>query len=889
MYSDLPVISKTPLPNTAMYSELKPQTLHSMREWAESEEEMVCFVNFFDRIDVCNMKYFYNTVPHTMVIMTNDLYMQVEGETSIVDLILGCMDLDEDCKLCVKYIISTFILKNPIETWASMSLFFAFKEINKLSLAKMIIGKLPIQPKMYDCLVYFLGTVLNAPISIICGSCIYTSIVDGTQDSIISPNAIILVSRCGYLGIIHQKGWVKHRLGYSLLYEFQKVLKEEMALRSALEASHSNNDNPSSCTGESSPTGGTTPKGLASDSEAEEVEERSDVHIGIDQSRILSDFNSITEPTIGHEVDYIPTAAVEEFYTEENVPNIIPSTCADAEIRKCDSIHYSEEAQSFMHLNECNTNDITSDSDQEIIPHENDNEMSSSAHSTVPLLNAGDRLSKSEIDDYIRGEESSVHLEISDGIPIEEAETAEEVNLHSEKFRTESVGLHHERAISSKPVPPYPYGATPESSYLTVHGNEEECDDEVQIVSYYEPPDYIESESEAHSDTESSQSTISISESRSGTTFSEDSSSSLFSDMESVDNFHMNRNTILQTSSPNVIMDSCMSIDVRSIVDAFINEADDTSVTLKNGHATNQSPSNIEGDEEECELGHPILTPHAQTKIPTIGNDNFYTTPSIDESSMDSATINEKLRMISMPDLDVDNSFSESSETCRKNQNLRKKLKSPAPKQSRLDDDMANCIMSLGLTTTEKSDLEGCNSTQTNNVCDDATPSMIERDVSESDAGDTVPPACDTHTLLFSRIYVDAHLSTAIETISDKDSDGRCCKANSVQTHNAIVYNVQNATPSSAITMNSRSDLQARKQDEERDDLRTNDFEVCSGTTLQTLQSALSSVTPSNIRRDDMQSVGLCGTVLSKIDTIVREIAVPPQMLHNVSVEANDR
>ena len=85
-----------------MYSELKPQTLHSMREWAESEEEMVCFVNFFDRIDICNMKYFYNTVPHTTVIMTNDLYMQVEGETSIVDLILGCMDLDEDCKLCVK-------------------------------------------------------------------------------------------------------------------------------------------------------------------------------------------------------------------------------------------------------------------------------------------------------------------------------------------------------------------------------------------------------------------------------------------------------------------------------------------------------------------------------------------------------------------------------------------------------------------------------------------------------------------------------------------------------------------------------------------------------------------------------------------------------------------
>ena len=37
-----------------------------------------------------------------------------------------------------------------------------------------------------------------------------------------------------------------------------------------------------------------------------------------------------------------------------------------------------------------------------------------------------------------------------------------------------------------------------------------------------------------------------------------------------------------------------------------------------------------------------------------------------------------------------------------------------------------------------------------------------------------------------------------------------------------------------------------------------------------------------------MQSFGLCGTVLSKINTIVREIAVPPRMLHNVNVEANN-
>ena len=91
-------------------------------------------------------------------------------------------------------------------------------------------------------------------------------------------------------------------------------------------------------------------------------------------------------------------------------------------------------------------------------------------------------------------------------------------------------------------------------------------------------------------------------------------------------------------------------------------------------------------------------------------------------------------------------------------------------------------------------------------------------------------------------------MSTAIETISDQDSDARYSKENSLETDNAIVYNVENGIPSSVITINSGSEFQARKQDEEADDLRTNDFEVCSGTTLQTLQSALSSVTSSNIR-----------------------------------------
>ena len=43
---DLPVVSTTPLPNTAMYAELPAQTFHSMREWAEATEEMVTFFSF---------------------------------------------------------------------------------------------------------------------------------------------------------------------------------------------------------------------------------------------------------------------------------------------------------------------------------------------------------------------------------------------------------------------------------------------------------------------------------------------------------------------------------------------------------------------------------------------------------------------------------------------------------------------------------------------------------------------------------------------------------------------------------------------------------------------------------------------------------------------------
>ena len=39
--SDLPVNSKTPLPHTSMYPDLKPHMLHSMRSWADTNEEKV--------------------------------------------------------------------------------------------------------------------------------------------------------------------------------------------------------------------------------------------------------------------------------------------------------------------------------------------------------------------------------------------------------------------------------------------------------------------------------------------------------------------------------------------------------------------------------------------------------------------------------------------------------------------------------------------------------------------------------------------------------------------------------------------------------------------------------------------------------------------------------
>ena len=88
---------------------------------------------------------------------------------------------------------------------------------------------LPVPPKMFECIVYLFGKILNISISIVCTSCIFTSLSDGSQDTILSLYSIILVSCCGELYILRQRGFKKVRLGMSMLYVFYTSLKEKMA------------------------------------------------------------------------------------------------------------------------------------------------------------------------------------------------------------------------------------------------------------------------------------------------------------------------------------------------------------------------------------------------------------------------------------------------------------------------------------------------------------------------------------------------------------------------------------------------------------------------------------------------------------------------------------
>ena len=146
-----------------------------------------------------------------------------------MDVILSAMDLDPEEILHTRYILSTFILKKPVERWGTMVLFMELKSVDKLLIAQMLVGKAMVPPKMYDCIVYLMGKILNAPISIVCASCIFTSIIDAMQDTLLAPNSIILLSRCGEIGSLKQKGNRKLKLGKSLAYVFYQQIKREMA------------------------------------------------------------------------------------------------------------------------------------------------------------------------------------------------------------------------------------------------------------------------------------------------------------------------------------------------------------------------------------------------------------------------------------------------------------------------------------------------------------------------------------------------------------------------------------------------------------------------------------------------------------------------------------
>ena len=154
---------------------------------------------------------------------------QIDESLTIIDAILQCIDLDEDAAVRTRYIISTFILQNTVETWDCMPAFLRSKDFDKVMLAKMTVGSLPVLPKMFGCIIYLFGKILNISISIVCTSCIFTSLSDGSQDTILSLYSIILASHCGKLYILRERGFKKIHLGMSMLYAFYTSLKEKMA------------------------------------------------------------------------------------------------------------------------------------------------------------------------------------------------------------------------------------------------------------------------------------------------------------------------------------------------------------------------------------------------------------------------------------------------------------------------------------------------------------------------------------------------------------------------------------------------------------------------------------------------------------------------------------
>ena len=141
------------------------------------------------------------------------------------------MDITMDQAERLKIVLSTFVLKCDIESWPDIALLMFEKDVSKYVLVKMIMGQAIILPKMFDFFVHFLALVFSAQISIICASCIFTSIQHATQDTLLFKSSIILVSDYSELSIVKQIGRTKFKLRPCLIMDFYADLHAQICAR----------------------------------------------------------------------------------------------------------------------------------------------------------------------------------------------------------------------------------------------------------------------------------------------------------------------------------------------------------------------------------------------------------------------------------------------------------------------------------------------------------------------------------------------------------------------------------------------------------------------------------------------------------------------------------
>ena len=293
------------------------------------------------------------------------------------------MDLDPEEILRTRYILSTFILKKPVERWGTMALFMELKSVDKLLIAQMLVGKAMVPPKMYDCIVYLMGTILNAPISIVCASCIFTSIIDATQDTLLAPNSIILLSRCGEIGSLKQKGNRKLKLGKSLAYVFYQQIKREMATNKVTSTTTVRIEGPEPAddisvgqTSSHRKFSTDTEDEMCSISVKNATEEDHTSAIAIDDNGNLASLSR--RPTnVDEDLQYLPEFQdqFDEWPDRASTP-VLPSTCAEANITTNERSAFTEENS--------NTNSSTyspncTDSDDTVIYFEEDTEVTDAA------------------------------------------------------------------------------------------------------------------------------------------------------------------------------------------------------------------------------------------------------------------------------------------------------------------------------------------------------------------------------------------------------------------------------------------------------------------------------------------------------------------------------